>query len=213
MDRVKKPLQLALSAACLVLLASCSEPAQKTEQKLVEPAKPPEPVKGLSALYQMYRGARGTVGADIEPVRCNSIHLAEVKAEPGKAAAWQCTFVSASAGKSKTYTYSVIESSGNLHKGVFAGLDESYTRGRGPKPFPMAAVKVDSDAAYQAALTKAASYEKKNPGKTISFLLEKNDKFPDVNATWRVIWGESVGTSNFSVIVDATTGAYLQTLH
>src|SRR5438876_151399 len=33
---------------------------------------------------------------------------------------------------------------------------------------------------------------------------------PDL--TWRVIWGDSVGTSNFSVFVDATTGEYLETM-
>lgn len=206
-----KRLPLAGAAACLLLLSSCSETPQPTEKKAAEPAKPPEPVAGKYALYQMYTAARGVLGADIEPVKMNSINLAGVKAEPGKAAAWQCTFVSPRAGKARSYTYSVIESEGNLHKGVFAGLDESYTPGRGPKSFLMAAVKTDTDAAYQTALTKAADYEKKNPGKPIMFLLEKTDKYPD--PYWRVIWGESVGTSNFSVVVDASTGEFKQVLH
>jgi hypothetical protein len=30
---------------------------------------------------------------------------------------------------------------------------------------------------------------------------------------WRIIWGESAGTSDFSVYVDASTGDYLETLH
>jgi hypothetical protein len=71
-------------------------------------------------------------------------------------------------------------------------------------------VKVDTDAAYKTALKHAAEFDKKNPGKTISFLLEGNTRFP--NPSWRVIWGESVGTSNFSVFVDASTGEYLQTM-
>jgi hypothetical protein len=206
-----KRLPLAAAAACLLMFTSCSETPQQSEKKAAEPAKPPEPVAGKYALYQMYTAARGVLGADLEPVKMSSINLAGVKAEPGKAAAWQCTFVSARAGKAKTYTYSVIESEGNLHKGVFSGLDESFTPGRGPKSFLMAAVKVDTDAAYQTALTKAADYEKKNPGKPITFLLEKTDKYPD--PYWRVIWGESVGTSNFSVIVDASTGEFKQVLH
>ncbi len=206
-----KRLTTAFAATFLTLLVSCSETPEKTESKAAEPAKPPEPVTGKYALYQMYTAARGALGADIEPVRMTDIPLPEVKAEPGKAPAWRCTFASARAGKARSYTYSVVESEGNLHKGVFAGQDESYSGGRGPKPFPMAAVKVDTDAAYQTALKKAADYEKKNPGKPISWLLEKNDKFPD--PAWRVIWGESVGTSNFSVMVDASTGDYLQTLH
>ena len=157
----------------------------------------------------MYIAARGW-GADIQPIRITSILLPEVKAEPGKAAAWQAIFVSASQNKARSYTYSIVESEGNLHQGVFAGFDQSIPSGA-EKPFPMAAIKVDSDQAYQTALKKGAEYDKKNPGKPIIFLLEANNKFPDVS--WRVIWGESVGTSNFSVFVDASTGLYLETIH
>jgi hypothetical protein len=202
----------ATAATFVVLLTSCSETPQKKEEKAAEPAKPPEPVTGKYALYQMYTAARGSLGADIEPVKLTNIRLADVKPEPGKAGAWQVMFVSARAARAKSYTYSIIESEGNLHKGVFAGQDESYTAGsRGPKSFPMAAVKIDTDAAYETAKKKAVDYEKKNPDKPIMFLLEKTDKYPD--PTWRVIWGESVGTSNFSILVDASTGDYLQTLH
>jgi hypothetical protein len=205
-----KPLTLTLACTCLAIFVSCSEAPQKTEEKK-EAIKPPEPIGGVSALFQMYRAARSVLGPDVQPVQMKSILLNDVKAEPGKAAAWQCLFVAPSSGKARTYTYSVVEAEGNLHKGVFSGTDESWSGGRGPKPFPIAAVKVDTDAAYQTALKKAADYEKKNPGKPIMFLLEKNEKFPDVS--WRVIWGESVGTSSFSVMVDASTGDYLQTLH
>jgi hypothetical protein len=195
----------------LLLLTSCSE-APKTEEKKPAAAAPAEPITGQRAIYQMFTAARGALGADVEVFRCNSIHLQEVKAEPGKAAAWQCSFVSARAGKARTYTYSVVESTGNLHKGVFAGLDESWSGARGPqKPFVMAAIKIDTDAAYETAMKKGAAYDKKNPGKTISFLLEKTDKHPD--PVWRVVWGESAGTSNFSIVVDASTGTYLETLH
>ena len=55
-----------------------------------------------------------------------------------------------------------------------------------------------------------AEFLKANPDKNVSFLLEKNNKFPDL--TWRVIWGDSVSTSNYSVFVDATTGEYLETM-
>jgi len=40
--------------------------------------------------------------------------------------------------------------------------------------------------------------------------LERTNKHPD--PAWRIIWGESVGTSNFSVLIDASTGEYLETL-
>jgi hypothetical protein len=202
----------AIAATFVLLLTSCSETPEKKEEKAAAPAKPPEPVTGKYALYQMYTAARGSMGADIEPVKLMSLRIADVKPEPGKAGAWQVTFVSARSQKARSYTYSIVESEANLHKGVFAGQEESYSAGpRGPKSFPMAAVKVDTDAALETAKKKAVDYEKKNPDKPIVFLLEKTEKYPD--PTWRVIWGESVGTSNFSVLVDASTGEYLQTLH
>jgi hypothetical protein len=196
------------AAAALVLsLAGCSTEPTAPQKKAEE--KPPEPVTGRHALQQMYIAARGWA-ADIQPIKVTSILLSEVKAEPGKAAAWQALFVSASLNKARAYTYSVVEGEGNLHQGVFPGPDQSVPMGA-EKPFPMAAIKVDSDAAYQTALKKGAEYDKKNPGKPIIFLLEANNQFPDVS--WRVIWGESAGTSNFSIFVDASTGGYLETIH
>jgi len=198
-----------LSAAALLLsLAGCSTETSAPEKKAE--VKPPEPVTGRQALQQMYISARGWA-PDIQPIKVMSILLPEVKAVPGRAAAWQALFVSASLNKAKGYTYSVVESEGNLHKGVFAGQDQSWSSSGAEKPFLMAAIKVDSDAAYETALKKAADYEKKNPGKPINMLLEENNKFPD--PSWRVIWGESAGTSSFSIFVDASTGTYLETIH
>ncbi len=90
-------------------------------------------------------------------------------------------------------------------------MEEDYST-RGPAaPFEIAALKVDSDQAYDTASKKSQDYIKKNPTKPVVFLLEQTARFPD--PAWRVIWGESVGTSDYSVFVDATTGAYLQTMH
>ncbi|HUE01190.1 MAG TPA: hypothetical protein VMR62_16570 [Bryobacteraceae bacterium] len=197
------------TAALLLLLAGCSSEPPAPQTKAAQ--KPAEPVTGRQALQQMYIAARGWA-ADIQPIKLTSMLLQDVKAEPGKAGAWQVMFVSATQAKARSYTYSVVESEGNLHQGVFPGSDQSWSGSSGvTKPFPMAAIKIDSDQAYQTALKKAGDYDKKNPGKPITFLLEANDKFPDVS--WRVIWGESAGTSNFSIFVDASTGLYLETIH
>ena len=202
-----KPLAIAV-AAIVLMLSGCSEaPQQNTPPKAVAP---PQPVKGRFALYQMFNAGRGWSG-DIQVLRLNSIDLRDVKPERGKAAAWQTTFVSPQLGRARSYTYSVIEAEGNLHKGVFAGLEEGWSGARPTaKPFLIAAVRTDSDEVLATALKHAADYEKKNPGKPISFLLECTEPFPD--PVWRVIWGESVGTSNFSVLIDASTGIYLRTM-
>jgi hypothetical protein len=93
---------------------------------------------------------------------------------------------------------------------VFAGLEEGYSATGQAQPWIVAALKTDSDEVYKTALTKGAEYDKKNPSKTITFVLEKTKRFTD--PAWRVIWGESVGTSNFSIFVDASTGKYLETM-
>ena len=113
---------------------------------------------------------------------------------------WQVIFVSASRAKAKTYTWSAVEAEGNLHQGVFGGLEETYTPRGDSTPFEIAAIKVDSDEAYDTAAKESAEYIKKNPDKPVIFLMELGKRFPDV--TWRVIWGDSVGTSDYSVFVD-----------
>jgi hypothetical protein len=170
--------------------------------------KPAEPVTGQAALYRMYQVVRSWA-PDAQVLKMSSIHLLEAPSVPGEAAAWEATFTSASKGRARTYTYSVVESPGNLHEGVFAGQDEDL-RGQ-TQPFLIAAVKVDTDAAYKTALGNAGDYDKNGPRMTISMLLEKNNKYP--NPAWRMIWGESLGTSGLSVFIDASTGEFLERMH
>jgi hypothetical protein len=205
-------LLIAASGALLLVLAlaGCSESPTTVATKK-EPEKAPEPITGQSAIYRMYQGARAWA-PDAQALKMNSMLLSEVPDVPrGKAAAWQATFVSRTRAQARSWTYSIVESAGNLRQGTFAGLEEGWSGPRGVNtPFPMMAVKIDTDAAYKTALSQAAEYDKKNPGKPITFLLEKVNKHP--NPVWRVIWGESVGTSNFSIYVDASTGEFKEKL-
>jgi hypothetical protein len=192
----------------ILLLCACSE-APKAAQEKPAP-KPPEALTGREAFQRVYPQARGWA-ADAQPLEIRSVNLAQVKAGEGKAGAWQITFVSTSLGQAKTYSYSAVEGDGNLHEGVFGGPQESYTARGDAFPILIAAIKIDSDEAYKTAAGKSAEYIKKNPDKRVTFLMEQNRRFPDV--TWRVIWGDSVSTSDYSVFVDGTTGKYLQTMH
>jgi hypothetical protein len=198
----------------LAMLTGCSDttapPAAKKEPEKVEP------VTGQSALFKMYQMARSWGGLETQVLKMQSMRIPEVKdVAPGTAAAWQATFVSIAKSATRDYTYSIVESEGNLHKGAFAGAEGGWSGSRGVNtPFLMAAVKVDTDTAYKTAMedpkTKAADYDKKNPGKPITIILEKTNKHQD--PVWRLVWGESVGTSNFSVLIDASTGEYLETM-
>jgi hypothetical protein len=192
----------------ILLLSACSDTPKTVERK--QPPKPPEVLTGRQAFQRMYPQARGWA-PDAQPLQIRSVRLAQVKADNGKAGAWQVVFVSPSRRKAKTYTYSAVESEGNLHEGVFGGQEEDYTARGDASPFQIAAIKVDSDEAYNTAAEKSADYIKKNPHKPVTFLMELSRRFPDV--TWRVIWGDSVGTSDYSVFVDGTTGTYLEKMH
>jgi hypothetical protein len=206
-----RKLILLVCGALLLTLAGCSETPTKTAEKKKEPEKL-EPATGQSALYKMYQVARSWA-PDAQPLKMNSLMLSEVPEVPkGTAAAWQATFVSAARSQSRSYTYSIVESTGNLHKGVFAGNEEGWSGPRGTnQPMLMLAVKIDTDAAYKTSLANGgAEYDKKNPGKPISMLLEKVTKHP--NPVWRIIWGESASQSNFSVYVDASTGDFREKL-
>src|SRR5579862_6008329 len=85
----------------LALLSACSE--SKQAEKTQQPAKPPEVLTGRQAFQRIYPQARGWA-ADAQPLQLRSLQLAQIQAEPGKAGAWEVTFVSASKGSSRTYT-------------------------------------------------------------------------------------------------------------
>jgi hypothetical protein len=204
---------LILACALFGMLTACSDSTTTKSAEKKEPEKV-EPITGQTALYRMYQSAR-TWASDAQVLKAANLHISEAPEAPpatGAAAAWTATFTSQSKSEARTYTYSVVEASGNLHKGAFAGPNEGWSGSKGVNsPFLIAAVKVDTDAAYKTAMEKAADYDKKNPGKPITFLLEKTSKHPD--PAWRIIWGESAATSNFSILIDASTGAYLETIH
>ena len=192
---------LFLVAVC-ALLTSCSEaPTPK------EPEKPAEPVTGRHALQLMFISAR-TWAQDLQIANMTSMHFTQVPDAPGKAGGWQVTFVSPSHQQSRTYTWAAAEISMSIHKGINDERPQSWSGG---KTFLIDAVKVDSDEAYKTAISKVEKYAKANPAMTITYQLALDSRVPD--ATWRVIWGASAATSSDSVLIDASTGAYMGTLH
>ena len=200
--------RILLLTASLLFLAACSDSPQPS--KKTEPIKPPEPVTGQFALFQMYNFARSWA-PDLQALSVRNVRLQQVKETPGKSGAWEATFVSPAKGLGRLYTYSVVEAEGNLHQGVFGGAQERYSGPRGQeKPFPVTVVRVDTDKAYEVALKHGAEYVKAHPDMPISFMLELTPRSP--NPVWRVLWGESVVKSSFSVLVDAVTGEYVGTL-
>lgn len=188
------------------LAASCSGPTPKTEAEQ-KPAAPIEPVTGLTGLYRCFGPSR-MWAQDIQVLRVQNLFVKSRQAPPGKAFAWQVTFVSPSKNRIKNCTYSVVKEDG-LFEGVYNPNDEAYN---GPtklaQPFAIQAAKKDTDEIFRVALENSKDYAAKNPGVPISMLLEFSERNPV--AAWRVIWGTSVGTSAYSVFVDATNGLFLR---
>ncbi len=190
----------------VLLASSCSGPtASKQAEKKEEAAV--EPVTGLTGIYRCYGPSRQWA-QDLLVLRAQSILVPSRPAVPGKAYAWQVTFVSPSKKRLKYCTYSVVKEDG-LYEGVYNPNDEAWN---GPtkqaQPFVVQAAKKDTDEIYRVALENSKDYAVKNPDVPITMLLEFTDRNPV--AAWRVIWGTSVASSPYSVFVDATNGIFLK---
>jgi hypothetical protein len=183
------------------LLSACSDaPVKKA------PAKPPEPLTGRQAFYKTYPAAH-TWATDAQPIRVRSIELNELKADGGKAAAWEVTYASELKGRSRIVTWSAVEAEGNIHEGVFPSQEEAWRPGGADKPFPIQAFKIDTPEALQTAITHSAAYFKNLGTKPHpKFILEYISRFPQ--PVWRIYWGDSVSAAEWSVFIDAVSGDY-----
>ena len=194
-------MKMLLAGFAAMLLTGCSEeppPVKKSEP-------PPAPITGRQAFQYLYGSAR-IWAPDSQPLTVRSAILPDVKSEPGRAGAWEIIFVSESMARARTYTWSALET-GGFHKGVFPGQQEAWRPGGNQRPFSSSLVKTDTDEAYQEAMKSATEYMSK-PGKRppVNYMLEyvAGTRFP--NPIWRVMWGGSVSSAEYTVTVDAATG-------
>ena len=193
-----------------LLLAGCSEQPEPPAAAKKEEAKP-EPATGQSALFKMYQVARNWA-PDAAVLKMDSVRMDGVPDQPGKSAGWEAVFTSDQKASSHAFTWYAVDQEPNIHKGVFAGSEENYSGAHGETTsFLIADVKIDTDAALATAKAKEEAFEKKNPGQPVIYLLEKSSKW--AHPAWRVIWGETVSTSGFSVFVDASAGTFLEIMH
>ena len=160
------------------------------------------------AAFRMYGVARQWA-QDALLLRMESVEIPEVKGGSGKAGAWRAVWVSPQTRRQREYSYSVVESSANyLKEGVFAQQPADWQQNPQAKPFLMAALQVDSTAAYQTAIKESADYIAKHPDMPVQFELSWTGQTS--NAAWRVVWGPSIGRSDYSIFVDASTGLFVR---
>jgi hypothetical protein len=166
-------------------------------------------VSAQAAFRGMFASARSWA-ADAQPLRVAQIDVEGMKAEGGKAPAWEALFVSEGRRQVRRYIFSVVHRPvRNLRGGINDEPPETWSLGGGSEPFLVQAFKRDSTAVYEVAMSHGRDYARKHPAEPVKFLLEKTSRFPD--PAWRVYWGNSVSTSGYSIFVDATTGDYLAT--
>lgn len=193
---------VALGAA--ILLTGCSDDTKPAENKI--PEAPAAPITGRQSFQYVYGSAR-LWAPDAQPLTVRSINLTDVKGEKGKAGAWEAVFVSESTAMGRTYSWSAAEAEG-MHKGVFPGPRQSWSPGGAERPFAAGEIKIDTPEALDIA-TKAISAYLEKPGQRppVNFLLEVSGRFP--GPAWRVMWGNTVSSAEYTVTVDAGTGQLL----
>jgi hypothetical protein len=196
-------MKVLLPIVLIILTTACSEPpAQQTKAK--EPPKPAEPITGRQAFQMTFPAARGWA-ADCEPLTIRSVRIPKVESAEGKFGAWEITYVSPSFRAARVYTWSAAEVGEDLHKGVFGEQQQSWSGGGQQKPFDASALQTDTSAALETATASAKNYLGQPGTKPpVNFMLDFTPRFPE--PVWRVMWGNSVSSAEYSVFVDATTG-------
>jgi hypothetical protein len=193
--------------AGVLALTSCgvtSEPGNKTDSS--KAAVSQEPIPARAAFWEMYKTAH-TWSADLVPLAVESKVVPGVKNDAGKAAMWSATFGSPSKHEARVFSYSVVAHPPDIYKGVMVGNSRPWG---GPVPtalpFDSADFSVDSDAAYQTALTQANAWVSKNPGKDVSLSLGNASRFSA--PVWYVQWGDK--KAGYGVFVNAKSGAVVK---
>jgi hypothetical protein len=187
-----------------IVLAGCSDEPKPAESKA--PEAPAAPITGRQAFQYVYGSAR-LWAPDAEPLSVRSANVTGVKSGNGKAGAWEIVFVSPSMAMARTYSWSAIETEA-LHKGVFPGQRQAWSAGGAETPFAAGAIKIDTPEALDVATKAGAAYfEKPGQHPPVNFLLDVSGRFPV--PAWRVLWGNTVSSAEYTVTVDADTGKLL----
>jgi hypothetical protein len=205
-------LQAVAALFAALLLTSCSQGPQTTlastkpAPETTNGAASAEPVSGKTAFWEMYKSAHAWA-ADMTPLSLESKTVPGAKNDAGKAAMWSATFGSLSKHEARTFSYAVAAHPPDIAKGITVGHAIPWG---GPThealPFDSGDFKIDSDAAYKTAYTKAAAWVEKHPDKQATLTLGNASRFPA--PVWYVLWGDK--KLGYAVFVNAKTGAVIK---
>ncbi|HEU4415405.1 MAG TPA: hypothetical protein VFT65_11530 [Candidatus Angelobacter sp.] len=192
--------------AFLLLLGCDSAPKTATEATPTPSTSQME--TGRFALQKMLVPAHFWVG-DAQPVRLESTNLKESDGHDGKANFWRAEFASISKQKAEAFSWSGV-SSGDSVKGVDHGAEDSYNpSNRAARAFDLNFLKVDTDKAFEVAQQHGGKQVlEKAPKTTVTYLLDWDVQSSQLR--WHVIYGGSESTGKLTVLIDASSGAFLR---
>jgi len=203
-----KNISLFLIFAVAFLFSGCGQGTQS-----VSADKAPQPAalqleSGRFALQKMIPASR-MWAADAQPIMLQSEVLKNTDGRDGKAGFWRASFASPGRQKSEPFTWSG-SSSGDSPRGVNHGAEDTYSAAnRSMRPFDLNFLKVDTDQAFAVAQQHGGKQlMEKDPKQTVRYLLDFDVMAGQLR--WHVIYGSSESTAQLTVLVDASSGAFLR---
>ncbi len=200
--KISLPAILALAVFCL----GCDSEPKTSAGKESQPAAA-QLETGRFALQKMLAPARFWA-PDAQPVRMESTNLKDTNGHDGKAIFWRAMFASPGRQKAETFTWAGIAT--DEPRGVNHGAEDTYNpANRAARSFDLNFLKVDTDKAFEVAQEHGGKQVlEKDPKVSVGYLLDFDVQSSQLR--WHVIYGGSESTGKLTVLVDASSGAFLR---
>ena len=206
MKRSRTSLFLFLISALTVLVAGCDSSSAPT----VKPAPPAATLETGRFALQKILGPARLWAADSLPIRLESQTMKGNDGRDGKSGFWRAVFASPAGLKSQPFSWSGLTGPDAPARGVDHGASDAFNpNNRSTQPFDLNFLKVDSDKAFEVAQEHGGKdLLDKAPNTEIKYLLDWDARASELK--WHVIYGGNESISKLSVLVDASTGAFVR---
>jgi hypothetical protein len=184
-----------------LVISGCDDP---------KPVEAPKKVNhyetGRFALQNMLPVAR-LWSPDAQPVTLTSSPMTDSTGQDGKSGNWRAMFGSVSRKKAEPFMYSGMADSKTR---VDHGVEDSFNpNNRSEAPWDLNFLKVDTDKAFEVAQQHGGkALTEKDPKLQILYELDWDSHGNQLR--WHVVYGGSDSNSKLTVLVDASSGAFIR---
>jgi hypothetical protein len=196
-----KKLHLLAMMIAGILLLGCDD------SKPVEaPRKTNHYETGRFALQNMIPAAR-LWSPDAQPVTLSSSSTTDSPGQDGKSGSWRAIFGSVSRKKAEPFMWSGMA---DAKTRVDHGIEDSFNpNNRSTTPWDLNFLKVDTDKAFEVAQEHGGKQlSEKDPKIQVLYELDWDGHANQLR--WHVIYGGSDSNSKLTVLVDASSGAFIR---